>query len=1494
MGSINSNTVVSVPLGLANWYFNFQYELQLADDWDFSRVTLLTPAGVIYSFKKQSNGTLAPETPTAYPLPRLDYTLTFLDTWPTSLSTLKTIPSNWQLLDSDGNTWIFRTFADPITGRYNIARPISLKRLDGTRYSFRYGSNFELLNITDGFGRTISFDWLKADFGAQGDPRGIVAPEAITAVHLPDGTSVGFTYEDIESVPMSRKRLVQVEYKDSSNVTQDKISYAYENATYPMAITKIRDRDDVLRWSVTYDSEGRATSSSGPDGADNFSVTYAPVASSFTRTVTNPLGKESTYNYTTNTPYFKVKLNGVSGAASSNCPASASGLSYGADNLIATSTDEEGRVTKYMRNTRGLPTQIQEAYGTSDERTTNIAWDSTFNIPTQVVTTGLTSDYTYNANGLLTGLTQTDTTTHTAPYSTNGETRSWAFGYTLVGTDYGLPENPLTLTITNQNAESSALTGWTSQTGAFSRVSGGHLGTYSFGAGSAAESVIYQDVLLPSTATSQIDAGYGEVTFTAFQKSADATQDNGSLQLTFFDASNLQIGSTQTSDEAAFFAWTQRSLTTSVPVGARTVRIGLRAVRISGTTNDVNFDDVTLTYSRHAGGQVSLLTSVDGPLPGSSDTVNYTYDANGYLATITNELGHVTQIDAVDGRGLPLDIEDENGIHTTLTYDIHGQVLSITRNPGVAQSQTLLSYNAVGQITEITLPSGGALSYEYNSAKRLTGIENSAGERIEFAYDAMGNVTSQQTKTSGGAIVENSAKAYDELGRLLHQIGATSQTTSYGYDKVSNLTSITDPRSNVYSHAFDRLNRLVRETQPTTGQINMAYTTHDDVASFSDQRSLTTSFVRNGFGDIIREVSPDRGTTDYVRNKLGEVTSRTDARGVVTNFSYDAAGRLTSKNFPSDSTEDIAFTYDDVSGGNKGVGRLTGISGPAGIVHYSYDARGNVTFEHHVMSSVTYDSSYAYDGNNDVIEMVYPSGRVVTYARDNLGRVTSVTTKENATASTETVLSAISWRPFGPASSLSFGNGLTQTLGYDLDGQLTDIQTTDGGTAIQDLHLAYDAAGNITDVTDNLTSSQSESFDYDVMNRLTDATGAYGDLEYGYDFVGNRTQRVVNGSPTVTQAYSYDTASNHLLSVSDGATMRSFGYSAAGNVTSDITSGGLSFGLAYNDNNRLESVTQAGAALASYVYDAYERRVIKSVSGSSPYTRHFHYDQSGQLIAESDATGAVIREYIWLGSLPIALVDHSGGTATLYFIHADHLGAPQKVSDASKVVVWSGQFEPFGEVQGVTGALTQLLMFPGQYYDSETGTAQNWHRQYDARTGRYLEADPLGLGGGANLYAYVGGNPLGRVDPEGLWQLTISGGDVVGGIASVGYNSNQLSIGFWGGAAAGFAWEFDPRNGSCHEPGLTTSFRGQEEVKLGRLGGGGVGIEIGNKSGITGSASIGIYGAANWSGSATIGAKGTESMSTSSGFTYGTSYKPSGGGAAAAFGYGGTYYFQHR
>lgn len=150
---------------------------------------------------------------------------------------------------------------------------------------------------------------------------------------------------------------------------------------------------------------------------------------------------------------------------------------------------------------------------------------------------------------------------------------------------------------------------------------------------------------------------------------------------------------------------------------------------------------------------------------------------------------------------------------------------------------------------------------------------------------------------------------------------------------------------------------------------------------------------------------------------------------------------------------------------------------------------------------------------------------------------------------------------------------------------------------------------------------------------------------------------------------------------------------------------------------------------------------------------HLHrYDEAGHLLGEYDGTGTVIQETVWLEDLPVGVL-MSGGQ---YYVNPDHLGAPLTVMDATGQIVWRWDRDPYGngkpnENPSGVGTFTYNLRFPGQYYDRETELHYNYFRDYNPKTGRYVQADPIGLNGtGVNLYAYVGNNPVVRTDQAGL------------------------------------------------------------------------------------------------------------------------------------------------
>lgn len=199
-------------------------------------------------------------------------------------------------------------------------------------------------------------------------------------------------------------------------------------------------------------------------------------------------------------------------------------------------------------------------------------------------------------------------------------------------------------------------------------------------------------------------------------------------------------------------------------------------------------------------------------------------------------------------------------------------------------------------------------------------------------------------------------------------------------------------------------------------------------------------------------------------------------------------------------------------------------------------------------------------------------------------------------------------------------------------------------------------------------------------------------------------------------------------------------------------------GLAYNAAGELQRVTdERGVERAAYRYDAGGHRIAKQAGGE---TRYFMYDD-GQLLAEADALGRIVAEYVYLGRRPVARLRHDGGTRSwlpgmrprpvIEYLHTDQRDAVDTVTDADGRLLWRGQLDAFGVLIAESGAAGSMpLRLAGQYADKETGLYYNVHRYYDPAQGRYLQADPLGLAAGLNMYAYTGNDPLNKTDPLGL------------------------------------------------------------------------------------------------------------------------------------------------
>ncbi len=623
---------------------------------------------------------------------------------------------------------------------------------------------------------------------------------------------------------------------------------------------------------------------------------------------------------------------------------------------------------------------------------------------------------------------------------------------------------------------------------------------------------------------------------------------------------------------------------------------------------------------------IGKVRTLDGPRIDVADLTQYDYYTNddpdgryltGDLHTVTDALGHVTEYLQYDGNGRPLEIRDPNGAITALEYDVRGWIVA----RAVDGQTTFFTHDSAGNLTGIIQPDGSYTRYEYDDAHRLIAVSDNLGNRIEYTLDAAGNRVAENTYNDQAVLRRRLSRIYDQLNRLQKVIDGNLGGTVYGYDDNGNRTSTRDANTNTTTFEYDALDRLVRTIDAGLGESVVTFDARDNRTSVSDPLGNLTVYEYDGLDNQTRLDSPDAGATVFEYDAAGNRTAATDARGVRVEYRYDALNRLKLVDYADDSL-DVMFTYDM---GVNGVGRLTGMKDAAGGASYSYDARGNLTAVTRVTDGASYRIGYTYNGADRLTRIVYPSGMAVDYALDEGGRVMAVDKTVNGVI--EPLVTDIRYEPFGPVSAFSFGNGLAMSALFDQDYRLARLQSGKG----LDWSFAHDPAGNVLDITDKIAPANSQTFTYDDVYRLTNATGGYGNELFDYDANGNRTRYV---NDVTDEAYTYQPQSNR-LAAQGGWT---FDRDAAGNRLDKLDSNGHGQLLSYADNNRMARVTYRGVTgekdLATYVYDGRGQRVGKIAGGLA---KRFVYGLNGELLGEYRADGSVSTEYVYLNGRPIAV-----------------------------------------------------------------------------------------------------------------------------------------------------------------------------------------------------------------------------------------------------------------
>ena len=867
----------------------------------------------------------------------------------------------------------------------------------------------------------------------------------------------------------------------------------------------------------------------------------------------------------------------------------------------------------------------------------------------------------------------------------------------------------------------------------------------------------------------------------------------------------------------------------------------------------------------------------------------------GYLPqTIKNATGHSAKIVYDDVWHAATKQINAQGIETRYTYDNWGDVFrSVDESGRISLSIT--------QNCGVDCPAGSI----YKST--LLQIHKSKKGQLSppaISYiDSLGRVIKEETTNANGQAVFQDYE-YDLFSRLAkaslpyQSIGSRKWVEYTGYDKLGRVGRIEYPDGGILSYqylgVFDGLkvqrtitNKKNDGTLISNQLDNITYSAAGNVTSvFNNQSRLTNTYSYDGLGnltkvdvkngaEIVKTVSakynnaglkveindPDTGKYNYEYDPLGLMRKQSDARRNVYQFEYDKLNNQVLSKL-NDKIDGIWSYSDDLPG------ILLSKSKDGFIENYEYDKLLRVKQVNTTLKSLsTRQFLYSYDDAGRLDTIHYPSGFSVQSVYNPLGYLTAYKNPKN----NHHYWQAEEMDAFGNWNKERFGNGITTEREFNPSSGLLDsiLSTKNNEGDVQNLGFEWDTNGNLLARHKNGGNNDnglSEHFTYDSIDRLmkaqtfglsSKAAGESRVLSYGYDAVGNLVTKSdlsdVNG-----MVYGANGANpSRLQSVKkDNSVILSYQYDANGNM---IIQGNRY--IKYTAANKPSSIIEgvgAGSVVAEFEYDPSDTRFYQKLSRSYQTEQEVYYYGAGyEEVFDTDPVTKtkVHKQKAYVGGILIHTYTQSddpvlksqglnGKVADIQYLHHDHLGSTETITDATGGVLQNLAFDPFGGAR--TSNWEDLDTINTQNPDwaeialNNTSTGFTGHemladfnlihmggRLYDPQVGRMMSADPYiqapYFDQSFNRYSYVWNNPLSMIDPSGYcgmgmtiygngnsfsWTLPCTSSDVSDVDMFGGQNNSGSGGGGYVGVAGGNGSEFLGTQNSGTSGGFTYSSSG--------------------------------------------------------------------------------------
>ncbi|HEX5153589.1 MAG TPA: RHS repeat-associated core domain-containing protein [Parafilimonas sp.] len=699
----------------------------------------------------------------------------------------------------------------------------------------------------------------------------------------------------------------------------------------------------------------------------------------------------------------------------------------------------------------------------------------------------------------------------------------------------------------------------------------------------------------------------------------------------------------------------------------------------------------------------------------------YGYDDFGNRTSVTDELNH-TWTTVYDEFKRPISKTDPLNRTTTYEYDLPNNVCGC-RHGG-------------NNPTAIILPSGKTTRIQYDVEWQMIsetiGFGTTDSATTFYEYDKVGNLTTV-TDPNG----HDWMTTYDKRDRKKTSKDPLANKTTWFYDGTGNVIKVMRPDDGITINQYDKMGRLLKTTDPKKQVTKMSYDDEGNMISLRDPNQHLYSFEYDLLNRKTKMIYPNDSSEKYSYDPVGNLKTYTNREDFVRTYAYDNRNREISSTWSDIVTPAVTRTYDIAN-------RLRSVISSVNAISYGYNSTNELIADTQLISGLATMKvlNYAYNADGLLSQIIYPGGEKVSYRYTGRNQVDSVMEGNKAKP-----LAVYSYDPNGNRIAKALENGTNTVFAYDNANQLLTVDNKKGVVSFARFDYGYDKVNNRTymqrdnakgdvytyDATDQVTGVQ-----YDATNPNGTPTNPVRTAGYVYDSAGNRKQVTDN---SVSQNYitnnlnQYTKTGDSLLTYTPTGNLKAFN----------------GWAYTYDAQDRLIQAKK-GSTTVQCTYDGLNRMIKRIINGT---VRCNYYDR-WNLIQDRNASDAIGAQYI--NGVNVDEILKKGAATDTVCYHYDALGNATHLTNKTGNVLEQYTYDVFGAptIRNGSGniiaqtAYGNRFMFTGREYIKEIKLYNYRNRFYSDTLGRFMQIDPIGFASrDNNLYRYVRDNPVNKIDPSG-------------------------------------------------------------------------------------------------------------------------------------------------